>query len=114
MSEEPKSLLLEFFGDTPLFRIMDFLLDNRLRDFSKKEIAEGSDVSWATLFKYWGRLERRGIVKPTRRVGNITLYQLNEREPLVKEIKRMEILLMGRAEEQAVESAKVKVVARQR
>ena len=110
---EEQSLLLEFFGDAPFFRIIDFLLDNRLRDFSKKEIAEGADVSWATLFKYWGRLERKGVVKATRHVGNVTLYQLDEHEPLVKAIKRIELLLIERAADEAGEKAKIRMVARQ-
>lgn len=37
---EKDSLLLKFLGKSPQLRIIDFLLDNKLLDFSKKEIIE--------------------------------------------------------------------------
>jgi DNA-binding transcriptional ArsR family regulator len=107
--EEP-SLLLEFFGDRPFFRMVDFLLENRLQDFSKSEIARGAEVSWATLYALWPKFERTGLVKATRKVGNVTLYQLNEATALVKELKRVEMALMKQAAE--MEDEKVKIKAR--
>lgn len=107
------SLLLEFFGDTPLFRIVDFLLDNRLQDFTKKDIARGSEIGWTTLYKYWNRLEEKNVVKVTRQIGRIRLYQLNETSPLVKEIKRMEMVLIKEAAPEEIENHRkaVKAVA---
>jgi|SRR3989338_11008072 len=107
--KEEGSLLLEFFGDRPFFRVVDFLLENRLQDFSKSEIARGADVSWATLYALWPKFERQGIVKATRKVGNITLYQLNEATPLVKELKRMELALIRQAADFNEAEVKIKV-----
>jgi hypothetical protein len=106
------SLLLEFFGNTPLFRIIDFLLENRLRDFTKKEISDGSGVGWTTLYKYWGRLEERNIMKVTRQVGRIKLYQLNEASPIVREIKKIELALIRQSVgEDAVHRKPIRAVA---
>lgn len=105
------SLFLEFFGDSPMFKIIDFLLEHRLQDFTKTEIARESGVSWATLFKYWDELEERNIVKVTRQIGRIKLYQLNEGSPIVKELKRMEMLLIKQAAEDEEEKATLKVRA---
>ncbi len=106
------SLLLEFFGDTPLFRIIDFLLENRLRDFTKKEIANGSGVGWTTLYKYWDRLEERNIMKVTRQIGRIKLYQLNEASPIVQEIKKIELALIRQSVgEGAAHRKSIKAVA---
>ncbi|MFQ6073057.1 MAG: hypothetical protein ACE5KT_10215 [Methanosarcinales archaeon] len=44
-----KSLFVEFFGDYPLIRVFDFLLENEVFDYTKKEIAKYSGVSWNTL-----------------------------------------------------------------
>ncbi|VVC04174.1 Uncharacterised protein [Candidatus Burarchaeum australiense] len=107
--DDGKSLFLEFFGGRPFFRVVDFLLENRLQDFSKSEIARGAGVSWATLYNHWPKLEKQGIVKATRKVGNITLYQLNESNPLVKSMKRMELALIERAANAEEANAKMKV-----
>ena len=53
------SLFLQFFGDKPKFRIIDFLLDNELQDFTKTEIAKGAGLSWAALFSHWGGMEKK-------------------------------------------------------
>ena len=94
---EEKSLFLEFFGDTPFFKIIDFLFEHRLEDFTKTEIAKRANISWATLFKHWAVLEQWHIVKITRVVGRAKLYQLNESEPLVKKLKEVELRLIKKA-----------------
>ncbi|MFH1094808.1 MAG: hypothetical protein V1728_01165 [Candidatus Micrarchaeota archaeon] len=108
METEENSLFLEFFGGSPTFRIIDFLLENRLADFTKTEISKGAGVSWAALFQHWNLLERRHIVKRTRIVGRAKLYQLDEREPIVKELKRMELLLIKSAADNEEEKMVVK------
>ncbi len=104
--EEEKSVFLEFFGDAPMFKIIDFLFEHRLEDFTKTEIAKGADISWATLFNYWNELEKHKMVKVTRIVGRARLYQLNEGEPIVKALKKMELELMKQAADEAEEEAK--------
>ncbi len=56
MTEE-KSLLIQFIGDTPAVRIVDFLIENKGLDFSKTEISKGANISRAALFKYWSKIE---------------------------------------------------------
>ena len=106
--KEEKSLLLEFFGDRPFFRVVDFLLENRLQDFSKSEIVRGADVSWTTLYYLWPKFERQGIVKAMRKVGNVTLYQLNESTLLVKKLKQVEFALIKQAADLAESEVKMK------
>lgn len=93
------SLFLDFFGATPQFRVIDFLLENRLGDFTKTEIAKGAGISWASLFNHWDKLEKAKIVKLTRTVGRAKLYQLNESSPLVQKLKAMELALVKQAAE---------------
>lgn len=109
-----KSVFLEFFGDKPKFRIIDFLLENDLRDFTKTEIAKGAGLSWASLFAHWNDMERKKIVKLTRTVGRARLYQLNAKSPLVMLLKNIEMTLIKEAADEEVEeqAMKVKVKAR--
>lgn len=81
-----ESIFLDFFGDTPLFRILDFLIENRGFDYSKTEIAKGADIGWSTLFKIWGKIEEAQLVKLTRTYGNTKLYKLNEQNPIVQKL----------------------------
>ena len=73
-----------------MFRVIDFLFEHRLEDFTKTDIAKGAEVSWASLFNHWDELEKHKIVKVTRKIGRVKLYQLNESEPIVKELKTYE------------------------
>lgn len=63
---EQKSVMIELFGKTPELRILDFLIENNIFDFTKTEIAEGSDISRPTLYKVWEKLVKTGLVVKTR------------------------------------------------
>lgn len=89
-----KSVLLEFWGDSPVTRIIDFFLDNRLFDYTKKQVTEGAGLSKATLFKYWKPLEESGIIKCTRVFGKTRLYKLDESSPIVQRVLKLELDLI--------------------
>jgi len=89
-----KSVLIEFFGDYPLIRVLDFLLENRGFDYSKTEISKGAGVSWGSLYAIWNKLDQLAIVTPTRSFGKTKLYKLNEKNPLMKRILKMELDLI--------------------
>ena len=40
-----KTSFLGVFGDTPPVRIIDFLIDNKGTDMTKKDIIEGAEIS---------------------------------------------------------------------
>ncbi|HLC74709.1 MAG TPA: hypothetical protein VJH88_02530 [Candidatus Nanoarchaeia archaeon] len=89
-----KSLFIQLVGETPLFKIMDFLVDNKGLDFTKEEIADGSCISRASLFNYWNELENRGIVKVTRKEGKTNHYTLNASNQITKHILELEMTLI--------------------
>ena len=66
-----KSLFVEFFGEYPIIKVLDFLIENEIFDYSKKEIAENSGVSWNTLETFWDKLEEKEIIARTRKIGNV-------------------------------------------
>ncbi len=91
---EKEAVLIEYFGNTPIIRIIDFLLENRLFDYSKKEIIEETGLAKATFYKYWDRLVDLELVKITRSFGKTKLYRLNEKNPIVEKIKELELSLI--------------------
>lgn len=97
-----ESVLVEYFGSSQT-RIIDFLLENRLFDYSKKQIAEGSGIGRVTLFKYWGGLENISAVKISRRFGKTKLYRLNEESPIIKKLIELELALGQIAANKAIE-----------
>ena len=96
-----KSLLLQLTGELPLFRIIDFLIENKGMDLTKKEIIEGSGISRASLFNYWKELESRNIVIVTRKFGKTKLYTLNVKSPITKNILNLERSLIAEAMDKA-------------
>lgn len=99
MTEE-KSLLIQFIGDRPASRIVDFLIENKGLDFSKTEISKGANISRAALFKYWSKIEGFGLVRVTRRFGKTRLYTLNTESDLVQELLKIESTLIKQAMEE--------------
>lgn len=111
--EGDRSIFVEFFGGTPLFRVLDFLVENRGLDYSKTEIAKGSGIGWSTLYKIWDKLEDEGIVRKTRAYGNTKLYTLNTENPIVQKLIKIEWdLIKHHAEEVEEKPRKDLVVAR--
>jgi len=92
-----KSLLVSFIGEAPIFKIVDFLIENKGTDMSKKQIIEGAEISRASLFNYWEQLEMQGIVCITRKFGNTKLYTLNSKSEIVKKLLELESVLISRA-----------------
>lgn len=109
-----KSVIVEFFGNYPLIRVLDFLIENRGFDYSKTDISRGAKVSWGSLYGLWNKIEQLGMVIPTRSFGTgkiskgnfcaqsatkslireTRLYKLNEKNSFVKRILRMELDLI--------------------
>jgi len=102
-----KSLLIKFLGENPVFKIIDFLIENKGMDFTKKEIIEGAGISRAALFKYWERIEQQEIVIVTRKFGKTKLYTLNSKNPIVRKLLELESVLIGKAldKQRAIEVA---------
>jgi len=95
-----KSLLIKFLGENPTFKIVDFLIENKGMELTKKDIIEGSDISRASLFNHWEQIEEQGIVTVTRQFGKTKLYTLNSKNPIIKKLLELESILIGKALDQ--------------
>jgi len=85
--EEPESAFLEVFGNSPILRILDFLVINENFEYRLRDIARLSEVNYLTLKLLWPKLEKQGIVKYTKKAGNEKRYQLNLKNPMAKKFR---------------------------
>ena len=88
--KEDTSVFLEYFGDYPLMRVLDFLITYSDYDYSMTEIAKNSNVGWSTFNELWPGLIQRGIVTHTRKVGNAKLFKLNTQNQWVKNLIQLD------------------------
>lgn len=92
--DRAKSTFVEFFGDYPVVRVLDFLIENDIFDYNKKQICEHANVSWNTLETIWKELVEKSIVVRTRKVGKSEMYKLNTENRVVKKLKELDKILM--------------------
>ena len=83
------TIFREAFGDSPVIRVLDFLIEGRGLDYSLSDIAENANIGWTTLHRIWDKLVRLEIIKQTREIGRAKLFKLNEANPAVKELIRL-------------------------
>ncbi len=84
---ENKTAFLETFGDSPILRVLDFLVVNEDFDYSMTDTARLSGVGYSTLKLFWGKLEKQGIIINTRIVGKAKMYRLDLANPIVKKFR---------------------------
>jgi DNA-binding transcriptional ArsR family regulator len=112
MKMEEDSLLIRALGNSPKLRILDYLLDYKLNDFTKKEIVEALGMSKLTFYKYFKDLEELGLVTASRKIGRATLYKVNLNNPIVKMLIEYETKLSLQIAEQEAEKMKKPVAVR--
>jgi len=113
MAEESyDSLLIRALGNSPKLRILDYLLDYKLNDFTKKEIVEALGMSKLTFYKYFKDLEELGLVTATRKIGRATLYRVNLDNPMVKMLIEYETRLSLQIAEQEAEKMRKPIAVR--
>lgn len=86
-----KSLLVQFLGDTPFIRVVDFLIENSIFDYTKTELAENAGISRASLYNVWPVLDAYELVAASRKIGNTTLYKLNKENPVVQKLIELDL-----------------------
>src|SRR3989338_2130213 len=84
---EGKTAFLEIFGESPVLKVLDFLVVNEDFDYSMTDIAHLSEVGYSTLKLFWANLEKEHIVVNTRTVGKAKMYKLNQSNPVLKKFR---------------------------
>ena len=89
-----KSLFIEFMGDSPQIRILDFLLTEHNIDFSITDMAKNAGIGRATLYRIWKDLTKNKLIVKTREIGKAKLYKLNTENPFVKKLIELDNALV--------------------
>lgn len=76
-NKENKSAFMEYFGDTPKLRFLDFLIGNHFFDFNMTDMAKEARISYNSLKSFFDEFLEKGIIVKTRRVGKSDMYKLN-------------------------------------
>jgi hypothetical protein len=88
-----KSAFVEVLGETPFVKVLDFLIDNRIFDYSKTEVAREIGISRMTIDSIWKMLIKRKIIVKTKKIGNAELHRLNVKNPIVVKLRELDITL---------------------
>lgn len=115
---EEKSVFMEYFGTSPMIKVLDFLIEGKEFDYSMTEIAKKSGVGWSSFSRVWKHLIKKNIVIQTRTIGNAKLFKLNTKNPVVQklikldwEITKLETNEIIKKKEISLEKQKIKVPA---
>ncbi len=84
-----KSVFLQTFGESPMNKVLDFLVVYEDFDYPMIEIAHKAGIGYATLKLFWKRLIKKRIVIQTRLIGRAKLYKLNTQNPIVQQFKKL-------------------------
>lgn len=85
------SLLLKILGKSPELRIIDFLLDNILSDFSAKEIMKNTCMGKVTFYKTYRKLLKYDIIKIEKKVRKTNYYMLNGKSEIGRKIMELDM-----------------------
>ena len=83
------TVFTEALGNSPIIRVLDFLIEGRGLDYSLSDIAENSNIGWTTLHRIWDNMLRFKMVVPTREIGRAKLFKLNEENPAIQDLIEM-------------------------
>jgi len=80
-----ESIFLEYVGDSPRMRILQYLIEGRDFDYTLTDMLNAG-VSWGTLNTLVPKLMKLGITIKTRKIGRATLYKINLKNPVAKQL----------------------------
>ena len=106
-----KSLFIEFMGDSPMVRVLDYLLTERELDFSITDMAKNAGIGRATLYRIWEKLIENKIIVHTREIGKARLFKLDIDNAKIKKLIEIYDMLISEDLNQRAKH-EVKIVVR--
>ncbi len=88
-----KSAFVDAFGESPRIKALDFILDNRILDWSKSDMARATGISRNTLNMFFSDLVKSGIIVRSRAIGRAVLYKVNTRSGFVQRLVEVDKFL---------------------
>jgi len=81
------------FGTHPQVKVIETLVLHSDFEYNLTELAESANVSKATIFDLKDRLLHYQILRPTKKVGHIQLYQFDGKSPAGKLLNSLSLKL---------------------
>lgn len=108
-AEIEKSIFVEYFGDSPYIRVLDFLIEGQEFDYSMTEVARGAGVGWNVFTKIWKRLSDKNLIVKTREIGNAKLFRLNRENLVVKKLIKFDLELTKLESDKILSKSQIKI-----
>lgn len=86
-----KSIFIRLFGDSPKLRVLDFLMSFPKYDYSLTDISKNARIGYSTLMLFWEKdFVKTGLVVETRKVGKARMFKINETNPAIKYLLKLD------------------------
>lgn len=74
-----KPVFTENFGDSPIGKVLEFLIQHPNMEFTITQISDSADVSRTTLWegKLLEKMANEGLIILVKKIGNAKLFKLN-------------------------------------
>jgi len=77
---------LKVMGDSPINKVLDFLIENDRESWSMNEISENANVGYSTLKLVLPKMAKNDLIIVKKKIGKIKLYTINKSSSIVKMI----------------------------
>ena len=105
---EEKSVFIRLFGDSPKLRVLDFLMGFPKYDYSLTDISKNAKIGYSTLMLFWEKdFVKTGLVVETRKVGKARMFKINEKNPAIKYLLKLDWALSKYAVHKLIEPKEV-------
>ena len=84
-----KNSFLNVIGDSPQARILDALITGRRLEYSATGIIRAADIGRATFYKVFPKLVKQALIMPTKKIGNMQLYTINQENSTVQALIKL-------------------------
>jgi len=92
--EQETSTFLEALTKSPQLRVLSIMAERPEEELTKTQIAQMAGIGRTTLYRVWNDLQKMRVLSPSKQVGAVTLYKLNQESPIVQSVmgikKRLE------------------------
>ncbi len=95
-----RTIFREYFGGSPITRVLEFFIENDLYDYNSSDIFRETGVARTTLQFVIKDFLKKDIIIETRKVGRTQMYKLNRENPIVNEIVNLVINIVIKAGDQ--------------
>lgn len=84
-----RNAFLEIIGYDPQAKILDTLITGRRIDYTATGIIKAAEIGRATFYTVLPKMLKQNIITTTRKIGNIKLYTINQKNPTVQQLIKL-------------------------